>query len=233
MKGITIGEKHSYKDWNLYLGKETSISFPEKKEYVIDVPGNDNELDFSEVLTGDVKFKTRLIKLVFYVKKEVKNWNTLMSEIANYLHGKSLKIIFDDDKNFYYLGRSFFVNPLETDKRIGKVVIDVKAEAYKYDITSSDEDWLWDPFDFETGIINETKNLLIDGILNYTILGRRKKVVPKFICDNPLQLTFKGFTYNLPSGTCYIPDVEIEEGENVFKFVGNGTVTIEYRGGSL
>lgn len=65
------------------------------------------------------------------------------------------------------------------------------------------------------------------------IMGRRKRVVAKFTCNNQLQLIFNGTTYNLPSGTSYSPDIEICEGENVLKFVGNGKVTIEYRGGSL
>lgn len=233
MKGVTIGEKHSYRDFDLYLGKETSISFPEIKENIVNVPGADNELDFSESLTGDIKFETREIQLVFYTKKKNKNWRAFISEIANYLHGKKTKIIFDDDINFYYIGRRLKVNPLELDEKIGKITIDVKADAYKYDLASSDEDWEWDPFDFETGIINETKELKVIGDLEVIIIGRRQKVIPKFTCNNPLQLIFNNETYNLAKGISYSPDIEICEGENLLKFVGDGIVSISYRGGSL
>ena len=58
-------------------------------------------------------------------------------------------------------------------------------------------------------------------------------MIPKFVCDNDLQLIFNEQTYNLPSGTSYSPDIEICNGENTLKFVGTGKVTIEYRGGSL
>ena len=64
-------------------------------------------------------------------------------------------------------------------------------------------------------------------------MGRRKRVIPKIICDNPLELIFNGETYNLIAGINNSPDIEICDGENILKFIGNGTVTIEYRGGSL
>lgn len=143
-----------------------------------------------------------------------------------------MKIILSNDTNFYYKGK---VKVKDFDRFSLKHVIDIECdvEPYKYDLTSSDEDWPWDPFDFETGIINETKDLEVNGELEVSILGRRKRVVPKIICDNPLELIFNGETYNLTAGTNNSPDIEICDGENILKFIGNGTVTIEYRGGSL
>ena len=116
---------------------------------------------------------------------------------------------------------------------MGKVTIDVKADAYKYDISASDEDWPWDPFNFEDGIINETKDLVVDGELKVVIYGRRMHVVPVITCSNAMQVEFNGETYNLPEGSYEVFNIEIVEGENKLKFIGNGTVSISYRGGSL
>ena len=125
-----------------------------------------------------------------------------------------MKIILSNDTNFYYKGK---VKVKDFDRFSVKHVIDIECdvEPYKYDLTSSDEDWPWDPFDFETGIINETKDLEVNGELEVSILGRRKRVIPKIICDNPLELIFNGETYNLIAGINNSPDFEICDGENI------------------
>ena len=125
------------------------------------------------------------------------------------------------------------INQFQSDRSLGILTIDCDVAPYKYDITSSDEDWLWDPFCFEDGIINNTKNLVVNGELEVVIYGRRKKVVPWITCDNQFQVIFNSNTYNLSAGRQKVLDIEICEGRNVLKFIGNGTVTIEYRGGSL
>lgn len=143
-----------------------------------------------------------------------------------------MNIRLSKDLNFYYVGK-VSVGKYEVNGIIREIVINCDVEPYKYDLTSSDEDWLWDPFNFEDGIINETKDLVVSGTLEIKIYGRRKRVVPKFVCNTSMQLIFNSVTYNLSSGTNYSPDIEIVEGENKLKFVGNGKVTVEYRGGSL
>ena len=231
-RGVSFDDIHTFERWELILS-HTDISFPEPKKEKVDIPGADGELDFSKSLTGDIKYKNRIITFTFVTTKKYDLWKSLLSDIANYLHGQNFeKIILDEDQNFYYKGQAE-VNEFKSDKSIGTIVIECDVEPYKYDIFSSDEDWEWDPFDFETGIINETKDLAVNGELEVTLLCRRMKVVPKFVCENPLQLIFNDTTYNLPAGESFHPDIETEDGENIFNFIGNGTVTIEYRGGSL
>lgn len=231
MKGVKFGEKHTYQEWNLIL-THTDIDFPSIKKETIDIPGADSELDFTESLAGDVKYKNRKISFDFVTTSKYKTWKNLMSEIANYLHGRRFKIILDEDPNFYYYGRAE-INQFKSDKSIGKITIECDVEPYKYDLTSSNEDWLWDPFNFENGIINETKDIKVVGSREVIIYGRRKKVIPKISCDNQMQVVFNSETYNLSSGIQKVLNMEICEGKNILKFIGNGTVNVEYRGGSL
>ena len=232
MKGVKFDDIHTFEKWELILS-HTDISFPEPKKEKVDIPGADGELDFSKSLTGDVKYKNRIITFTFVTTKKYDLWKSLISDIANYLHGQDFeRIILDEDQNFYYKGTAE-INESKSDKSIGTIVIECDVEPYKYDLFSSDEDWEWDPFSFIDGIINETKDLEVNGELEVSIIGRRQRVVPRFICEDPLELIFNDTTYNLPAGESYSPDIEICEGENILKFIGNGTVTIEYRGGSL
>lgn len=234
MRGVKFGEKHTYQEWGLIL-THINIDFPDIKTETIDIPGADGELDFSEVLTGDIKYKNRTISFEFVTFERYKNWKNLISEISNYLHGKKFKIILDEDPSFYYYGR-VTVNQFKSNKSTGTITIEADVEPYKYDLYSSLEDWLWDPFNFETGIINETNELQVNRELEVAIYGRRKKVIPKITCnssENQMQVIFKGETYILSNGIQKILNIEICEGENVLKFIGNGTISIEYRGGSL
>lgn len=234
MIGVQIGEKHTYKDWNLIL-TSTDIDFPDPKTETVDVPGTDGELDFSEVLTGDISYKNRKISFEFEMVDRFANWKNKISEISNYLHGRNFKIILDEDPSFYYYGR-ITINNFKSNKSTGTITIEADVEPYKYDLYSSIENWLWDPFNFETGIINETNELQVNSELEVVIYGRRKKVVPIINCNSPenqMQVIFKNEAYNLSNGTQKILNIEICEGKNVLKFIGNGIISIEYRGGSL
>lgn len=119
------------------------------------------------------------------------------SKIQNALHGKYMKIIINKDRNFYYQG-NVSVQAYKTENYIKTINITCDVEPYKYERFSSDDDWLWDPFDFYDGIINETKDLEIDGERDVIIVGRRQKVVPKFICSNSMDVIFNNETYTLP-----------------------------------
>jgi len=209
LKGVNFGDKHTYQEWKLIL-THTDISFPNVKKETINIPGADGELDFTESLSGDVKYENRKILFEFVTTDQRITWKNLISEIANYLHGRKFKIILDEDPNFYYYGRAE-INQFKSDKSIGTITIECNVEPYKYDLSSSTEDWLWDPFSFENGIIIETQDIKVDGEQEIIIYGRRKKVIPKITCDNPIQVVFKANTYNLFAGTQKVLNIEICE----------------------
>ena len=231
MIGVKIGERHTYNDWNLILISKT-IGFPSPKIETEDIPGADSSLDFSEVLTGDVHYDNRTLEFEFEMIDPVKNWDNKISEITNYLHGKKFKIILDSDPSFYYYGR-VSINDFKSNKTTGTISIEADVEPYKYDLWSSLEDWLWDPFNFETGIIYETKNIEISGQKSITIVGRRLKCVPIIEVSSDMIVEFEGVRYNLTPGKQKVLDMQIKEGENTLKFIGKGIVSIDYRGGSL
>lgn len=231
MKGVMIGEKHSYNDFGLILSSKV-ISPPEPQLKSVVVPLRDGSIDLTESLTDDVKYNDRKITLTFSVIDPINTWTAKISDIENYLHGKRLHIIFDDDAAFYYVGR-VSVNKWTSSKTIGTLVLDCIAEPYKYDILASTDDWLWDSFDFEDGVINETYEIAVEGSVDVNIYGRRKKICPVIISSAAMSVTYEGNTYSIKAGTQKVYDILLHEGENVLTFTGNGVVTVEYRGGSL
>ena len=143
-----------------------------------------------------------------------------------------MKIVCDDDPAFYYIGR-VSVDNWNSDGRVGKLVIKCTVEPFKYDIVSSDVDWEWDLFDFEQGIINETGELIVDGTRDVTLVCRRKRMFPTFIASADMSVIFEGITYNLKAGSQKVYDIFLCEGKNKLTFMGKGTVSINYIGGSL
>lgn len=230
MNGVTFGTKHSYNDFGLVLSSK-EISLPAAKLKTVEVPGADGVIDLTDVLVDDVKYENRTLSFTFTVIDPLASWAAVLSEVTNYLHGRKFQIVMDWDRNYYYEGRCT-VNQFKTNKRTATIVIDCDCEPYKVERYSSSEPWIWDTFSFVDGIIYINK-VTIEGSLSVTLINRRKVVSPTFTCSAPMTVTFNGVRYNLPVGTTTVLDIRLQEGENTVSFTGNGTVTIDYKGGSL
>ena len=231
MNGVTFGEKHSYNDFGLILSSK-SISPPEPQTKLVTVPLRDGAIDLTEALTDDVRYNDRVISITFSMIDPINAWTGKVSAIKNYLHGKRMKVIFDDDCAFFYIGR-LKVNSFESDKAVGKIAVEGTVEPYKYDVVSSNEDWLWDPFDFDVGIINDYGAISVNGNTAISLIGKRKRVCPTITVSNDMTVVFEGNTYSLKKGVNKIYGILIVEGDNTLIFKGTGTVSIDYIGGSL
>lgn len=222
---------HTFEDWNLKW-YDIQLGFPEVKTHYIDVPGANGVIDLTQALTGDVKYKNRSLSLSFDYIGDFYKWQTIVSKIANLLHGQQVKIILDIDKSHYYLGR-ISINTSKSNVAQGDIVLSGSVDPYKYELTSSVQEWLWDSFNFETDVIREYQDLQVAGALKLNVVGSRMPHIPTFICNGPLTVEFKGMTYDLPAGVSKVLDIVIREGDNELLFRGNGSVSVDYRGGSL
>ncbi len=227
---VTIGEKKTYDDWGLLL-QSLVISMPEAKISQVDIPGADGVIDLTEAM-GTVKYNNRDLQMTFDVKGDPENWHSLTSQIGDYLHGKRLKIILDTDPDYYYIGR-LALNSEKSNYLINRITITGNMEPYKYELFSSLEDWLWDSFDFETGVIREYKDLVVNGSLTVDVPGTRKEVIPTITASAAMQVEWKGIRYDLLAGVNKIYAISIPEGDQKLIFYGNGIINIDYRGGIL
>lgn len=239
---IIFGDKNTWADWYLIPSSRPVFNPPKPKTKFVDIPGADWCMDLSTVLTGDIAYEGRTGSIEFYVDNgqlteyKESRWSILYSEIMDYLHGQLRQATLEDDPGFYYEGR-FTVNQWKSDPHNSKIVIDYNVNPYKLESLSSLDDWIWDSFNFELGIIREYKDIRVDGELEFLITGRRMQVVPSFIVTsddgNGLDVIFNGQTFHLPDGTSRVLNIVTKSGENTLKFVGNGVVSIDYRGGCL
>lgn len=231
MNGVRFDEKHSYHDFGLILSSR-EITLPEPKTMTIDVPGRDGVIDLTEAITGEVKYKNRKLTLTFTALHVISRWGAVVSKLANYLHGKRMRIIFDDDALFYWYGRCT-INQFKTDRTLATIVVNCDVEPYKYEIDACCDDWVWDTFSFVNGIIR-TYHITVNGTKTVTLINRRMIVSPVFTTSTAgITVKFAGSVYTLPQGRSQIREIRLQEGENLLTLQGTGTVRFEYRGGSL
>lgn len=231
MFDVKIGDYSMYKDFGL---RALSIDpgTAEVDEKFKEIPGRNGDLDLTDALTGFPVYKNTTMKLTFDFKDgNYDLWLMRASELRNTLHGKRMRVVLGKDV-FFYEGR-VSVNTEKLNRRYSSVEITVNRDPYKLELYSSLENWLWDSFNFETGIVRNYKDLQVKGNLEVIIPGRTMRVIPVFDCSEEMTVSYNGIIYNLPKGKSKSPDLLLVEGDNTLIFTGNGTVSVDYRGGSL
>lgn len=213
MNGVKFGDKHTFDDWGLVL-TEKSIGLPEPKTSGVEMEGADGEIDTSEVLTGEIKFSNRPLMFKFTLMDKYEDFHDKVTAIANYLHGRKMRITLDEDNLCYYYGRCT-INEWLTDRRIGQIAISCDCEPYKYDLNES--------------VITAT----INGETKVYVYGKRKTVCPTITVAGTVILKVGNESVELTTGEHTILDFYIREGDNTLTFEGNGTIEISYIGGEL
>lgn len=125
---VTINGKLNL-DFGLdFIHKE--IGAAEAKTYYVDIPLSDGSIDLTEGLSKIIRYNNRQIEMVFEIRKDRTEWPQLMSDLNQEWNGKTVKIIFSDDPEYYWTGRAL-VSALEDHGFTAGVTVTVNAEPYK------------------------------------------------------------------------------------------------------
>lgn len=128
---ITIGTMNTWSNWHLIPSSRPLVSPPPVNEKMIEVPGRNGMLDLTEALTGAPTYGDRTGTWEFYVMHDYwSDWVTCYSTIMNYLHGKRLRVVLEDDPNYYYEGR-LSVQNWNSPKDYSKIIIEYKLGPFK------------------------------------------------------------------------------------------------------
>lgn len=210
---IFNNEKSAYYDWGIVLTK-ASIPLPSVKTSSVDIKGANGILDLSEVLSGDVCYGNRDIKLTFAMMDDI-DYHSIISNIANYIHGKKVTLKLSNDNEYFYSGRATISN-CEYSHGKSSLVISINADPFKYMVAETN---------IMVNLDNETKLL--------TLPNKRMKVSPTLIVTGSVTMTFEGKTYTLNAGEQQLLNFVLSEGNNNVSFSGTGSVKITYRQGAL
>lgn len=249
---ITFGEKNTWEDWRLVPASRPVFNPPAQKTKLLEIPGGDGVIDLSQALTGYPVYQNRTGSVEFIVMNGFKPWHMAYSDIMDYLHGQTLRAVLEDDPEYFYEGR-FTVNAWKSEKDWSRIVINYDVGPYKWSVLSSIDDWLWDPFNFQNGIIRTTlfKNISVastpkDLHLDAALFGRAP-VCPRFLVSSTagrgVHVRFVNpklgldMTKLLSEGTVQIPEFVFfgDQGADIHLWCdsGTGTVSVDFRQGRL
>lgn len=231
--GVTFADRiHTWRDWGLKL-VSVYIPMPEPKTQLVDIPGGDGKIDLTEISGRPAYHDREGIELTFDLMDEsYREWLLRYSEFAREIHGKKIKMVLDDEPDHYYMVR-LNLDSQKTNPVFSEVVLSGTAEPFKYDLLSTGEPWLWDPFNFRTGVIRTIEEQAITANnKTITIRGAGIDNPPVFIVTQAsnLKLTHEGRTYILKTGRNRFPAVRVGEKDVTLTFSGSGRLTVEYRG---
>lgn len=233
--GATINGLHTYRDFGLVVSNTDVVGTPAVKTNIIEVPGSSVRIDLTETLTGKPEYEGRTLNFTLGKTANPQSWDSVYREFLNKFHGVHVKVVLDSSPEFYFSGRAS-VDSFERDRSLGSFTLTVDADAYRYDITTSAEDWLWDSFNFETGIIREYKNIAVSSSYSLTVPGSAVPVTPSFTVSGLSgtgYVTLGSTKYTLKNGTNKFSDLVIPTVGATLKFTGTFTVTVIFQGMSL
>lgn len=231
--GVRIGDKHT-DDYSLTV-TDMSISEPEVQTYSLEIPGRNGLLDLTEI-NGAVRYKNRTVKLsCVHQEKRPYYWHTCYSELLKNYHGKRCNIIFDSEKDYYYSGR-LCISSTKNSQIHSSYTIIADCDPYAYEVQDRGEPWIWDIFNFDTGVIYQDNyyKVEINGTKALTIQHNgQMPVTPTFeLISGALNVIYNGITYNLTAGNNTINEITISS-NCTLTLSGIGVLSIHYRGGKL
>lgn len=229
---VKFGAKYFTADYD-FIFQEIDVSPPAVSKKLIPIPGTSSNLDLTESLSGDVEYDNREVAVDGQAVDGVRRWAHNYSAFANDVHGQLLKIVATNDPSFYWYGRvevkKFSDKPTGAD-----IEVTADVDPYKYEVTSSLEDWLWADLSIDT-IIRDYKDIVVNTTATLVIIGRRKKICPIFNCTELMTVTYLTNVYNLPIGLSQVPDIFLDEGNHTLLFTStvSALVSVDYRGAML
>lgn len=215
MRGVRFGVYHTAEDWGLILN-DKSLTPPVPKTTYIQVEGRDGDLDFSEALTGEIRYNNRVASFTFlatdgtYTDRE-----ELISEILGALHGKKVTIVLDDKPDYYLVGRCQ-VTEVTNNKAYGTIKVNCNCEP-----------WF-------CRSINTVRSFTISGTTDITLTNTGGRVLtPTVDVTGSITLSFNDSSVSLTDGSYKLTDLKLRSGNTVLTANGSGTVTFTYREGVL
>ena len=228
---------HTLTDWNLAISNTDYIGDPEVNETLVQIPGRSGFYDISEVVSGKPTFSTRKISLkVGGLLNDRQEWDNEISRIRNLIHGRVVQIVFDNDPLWYWQGRCEVVD-FDRFRRLGTFKIQIpNALPFKYYVFDSADSWLWDPFDFEDGIIPGYTSIDVeDESLTFSVgaLPVNPIIKVNLITRVPFYVSWDTHSERIDhEGTYRFPDMILYD-DTVVTFNGAANITVTYRSMSL
>jgi len=213
--GALINGEHTLRDWGAAITNSDVVGLPEPSTVLIDIPGRSGRLDLTEALTGDVPYGNRELKLELVCRTDREKWVKTCTHVFNAVHGKPVRVIFDEDPGHYYAGRASVSEPARL-ANAGQMTVTVDAEPYRYEVE-----------EFAASFTGGA------GSINGTVENLRMPTIPTVAVPNACTLFHGGKSYSLEEGEQVPPGLVLHPGDNEFSVTGSQSITFRFRRGCL
>lgn len=214
-RGAFLNGEHTLRDWGACITNEDVIGMPAVNTVLLSVPGRSGRIDLSEVLTGDVSYGNRKLKLVLAAETNVSKWQATCDHIFNTFHGRQVTVIFDEDPGHFYIGRASVTEPSRI-QNAGQLTVEIEAEPFRYEVAETVA-----TFASGTAAISDA------------LVNTRMPVSPRVEVNTDSQLYFENEIFELSPGDHAVPGFVLHEGENEVRVTGASSVTFRYRKGCI
>ena len=230
----------SFDDFGLRKTERTQISEPVRDVRRIRPAGVNGDRNITRLMGFPPTYAPRTVTDTYVFIKHHRDWETIKTRIYEKINGGPCHLIVDGDAWYYWDG-----DVSVTEPKNGRDLLTLKIVAtvfpYKYERFSSVEDWLWDQFDFRTGIIRNYRGIAVDGTKTLTIPCLDLPVIPGFwTASSGISVSYGGVTGALTQRDAaaaktyeQFAGIVLPGGEQMLTFTGTGTVDVFYRGGRL
>lgn len=139
---------NTWTTWHLIPTSKPVVASPQPRTNYVEIPGRDGALDLSLYLTNQMTFGQRSGSWEFVIDNGWETWEATRYKLYKDLHGKKFYIVLEDVPEWYWIGR-ISVSDYKPGNANNQVTLDYVIEPRSFYLFSGD-DWLWDPFNFET-----------------------------------------------------------------------------------
>ena len=206
---------NSLRDFGLAIGNTDYIREPVVDESnLVFVPGRAMPLDMSDDVFGGTIYKYREISIDFGGIRHPQDWDVTISHFRNLFEGKTVKIWFLTDPEWYWTGKARIESFLHK-RALGEFTLRIPyADAYKQR---------------ERTVELQTAQQGTE-IMFYNA-GR--KVIPTITTDAEIMIVCGTISVSLSAGTWRNTSLALPTGQTQWTITGSANVTIEYTERSL
>ena len=211
-RGIFFDSIHTGVNWGLLL-TACNKGQPEPKTNFISVEGRDGDLDYSEALTGEIRYNNRTDEYGFnFLDGTRQERQILMNKVYGFLHGRKRKIVLPDWPDYYSVGR-LTVTAMNNYMGYGEMTVEANCEPWMYKKTDT--------------IVTAT---LATEAQEITLTNSGiKTVIPTFETTGSATITFGSYETTIASGAPHkLLEISLTSGAHILKVKGSGTLKITW-----
>ena len=132
-------KKNTWADWRMIPSSPPMIETPEPQTNYVEIPGRKTgPLDLSEVLSDGPCYQNSEGSWEFICHDSAQPRTVLFQLLKDFLHGKALKVVLEEDPSHYYTGR-FTVSKPSTGNHNATFAINYVIAPVRYKLDGTQE----------------------------------------------------------------------------------------------